>query len=92
MITVILSGYKRAHALKQQYEAIKNQTVDDAVAPHAGAGIEPRTEARHRMLALFLPIEPSHAALQRRSKRRHRRIYHPRNVWLLTQRPDGLNR
>ena len=29
MITVILSGYKRAHALKQQYEAIKNQTVDD---------------------------------------------------------------
>tara|TARA_A100001201_G_scaffold83515_1_gene74081 strand:- start:983 stop:1732 length:750 start_codon:yes stop_codon:yes gene_type:complete len=29
MITVILSGYKRTHALKQQYEAIKNQTVDE---------------------------------------------------------------
>jgi hypothetical protein len=29
MITVILSGYKRPHALQQQYEAIKNQTVDD---------------------------------------------------------------
>jgi len=29
MITVILNGYKRPHALKEQYEAVKAQTVDD---------------------------------------------------------------
>jgi len=29
MITAILNGFKRPHALKEQYEAIKNQTVDD---------------------------------------------------------------
>jgi hypothetical protein len=30
MITVILNGYKRPYSLKEQYEAIKNQTIDDA--------------------------------------------------------------
>jgi len=29
MISVILNGYKRGHTLKEQYEAIKSQTVDD---------------------------------------------------------------
>ena len=29
MIRVILNGYKRGHTLKEQYEAIKSQTVDD---------------------------------------------------------------
>ena len=29
MITVILNGYKRPHTLKEQYEALKAQTVDD---------------------------------------------------------------
>ncbi len=29
MITVILNGYKRPHALKEQYEAVKAQTIDD---------------------------------------------------------------
>ena len=29
MITVILNGYKRPQALKEQYEALKKQTFDD---------------------------------------------------------------
>jgi len=29
MITVILNGYKRPHTLREQYDAIKKQTVDD---------------------------------------------------------------
>ena len=29
MISVILNGYKRPHALKEQYEAVKAQTVGD---------------------------------------------------------------
>lgn len=29
MITVVLNGFKRAHTLEEQYEAIQNQTVDD---------------------------------------------------------------
>jgi len=29
MITAILNGYRRPHTLKEQYEAVKNQTIDD---------------------------------------------------------------